>query len=144
MRHNPALFLALPVLVPTAACFEDQVCTMAYVADQVEIIVETPDLAEGEWTVTVDTASCTLTVPGGVESCTEGEPSLVLLMSEDGRSLTQMRLWEGAPATVDIELVHEGVMVFADSIEPTYIEEEPNGEGCGVVQWATVSISFND
>ena len=144
MRHNPFRLLALPILASATGCMAKKACNMVYAPDSVEITVESSGFDEGEWIVTVDTASCTLTLPGDVESCTMDLPSLQIYLSEDGSSITQMRLWEGAPASLDIEFSHEGVVMFSDSIEPTYVEEEPNGEGCGVVQRGTATISMDD
>lgn len=144
MRHNPFLLLALPILASATGCMVKKMCSMVYVPDGVEITVESSGFDEGEWTVTVDTASCTLTLPGEVESCTAGLAWLEIFLSEDGSSITQMRLSESTPASLDIEFVHEGVVVFSDSVVPTYVEEEPNGKGCGVVQLGTATISMDD
>lgn len=136
----PALALALALL---AGCPE-RACTLLYAPDNVVVEIDADAFEAGEWVVAVEDQACTITLPGTEADvvCTEGATPLYLSLSADGTRITQAMLTEAAPASVEVEILHDGAVVFADALSPVYTEDEPNGEGCGVSRYGTVSLSL--
>jgi hypothetical protein len=144
---NRALSHVLPALalLPALTGCPQQACTLLYAPDNVVVDVQSDAFAEGEWVVSVGDAACTVTLPGTESDmvCTEGVQQLYLTLSADGTAITEAMLRESAPASLDIEILHDGAVVFSDAVSPTYTEEEPNGEGCGVSRFGTAAISLD-
>lgn len=132
-------------LVSTLSACAGMACTEIGYNDVVNLTVEADEgfWQEGDWEVTVDTFTCTFTLPSDEAelACEEDAQflGLTVFFSEDGTEVEAIRasyqpLVEPAPETLDITLLQGEEVAFSGSISPDYDKSEPNGEGCGFQQ----------
>ena len=132
----------LPLLLLTAC--GDLSCDRLYMPDLLLVRLSSSDWPAGTYTVTLtdtdtfDTLTCTATLPGSDVPC---DDELSLLKVVDG-ALLQLEAWDFAPDTVTVEVSEVGTALFLDDFSPTYEEDEPNGEGCGVQRVGAVDAAW--
>lgn len=115
-------------------------CHLIYTADGASVTLEADTWAPGLYQVDVNGESCVVTLPGGEDlDCSE---HLSLQLSADNAGIDALRFTESAPATLDIELLRDGLEFDSISLDPDYLTTEPNGEGCGEQHWAVESAAI--
>lgn len=136
--------LPLALLPPLAGCPE-QACTLLYAPDHVVVTLDADAFEAGEWQIVVGEQACSVTLPAGDAgvTCTGDAPSLHLTLDPSGAAITEATLTEAAPASVEVEISHDGVVVAREVLVPTYTELEPNGPGCGVTRAGEASLDID-
>ena len=132
----------LAVLMSLLGCdAPSQSCTEMYAPDMltVEVTAEAGWAGEVELSASGDGVTITCVLPDGesAASCDDLQSNLSL----SGDTLTAS-LWELAPDSVELVVRVDGVEVAAQTLAPSYTEDEPNGSGCGVRLLATETISL--
>lgn len=144
MRRS--LLNLLPVLaaLPTLAGCPGRMCTDMYVPDSVLIDFEADGFEAGDWEVVVGDHACTLVLPGTEADieCDSDAIELEVRLTADGAGISEVLLTESAPASLPVEVLHDGAVVFSDDLSPTYEEDEPNGKGCGITRHGSATVAL--
>ena len=118
-------------------------CNLMYAPSGVGIELHQPSWDEGAWVFEAEGA-------GEVHSCGMSLPLVDGLAPCDGIELTydeeagivDFFVLEWTPAQVEFRAYHDDVQVFVESVQPSYAEDEPNGEGCGVRRQFTAAADL--
>ena len=138
--------LALPVaLLPALTGCPPRACTMLYAPDSVVVELQAESFEAGEWQVVVGDQMCTIVLPGteADAECTGSAEALYLTLNSAGTAIIEAMLVEAAPASLVVEVSHDGAVVAQETLSPEYTEWEPNGKGCGVSQAGTATIDLD-
>ncbi len=133
------LLLSLPLLL--AAC-TSQTCTLMHAPDNVDVQLVADSWAPGTYEVEALGEICTVVLPAVTDPSCSGTV-LGLALSEDDSGLASVTLWEAAPDAFDLTIRLDGVELLSEEVVPSYVEDEPNGEGCGIRRSGTASISLD-
>jgi hypothetical protein len=89
--------------------------------------------------------SCNVTVGGTViEPCTSSHLSVEGKDSSGLVVLSTLRAWfDYAPFTFDLSLAKDDVNLTTQTITPQFVEDEPNGKGCGIQRQAVVPLTVS-
>jgi hypothetical protein len=113
-------------------------CTLAYSPDSLAVRFVASSWPAGDWSFAVDDARCTVTLPGGTVSCTEGATGEI-----SDREVTVVPNFNPkAPNSVLTVVARDGREVLRKSVTPSYTESEPEGEGCGVRRAGAVVVTI--
>ena len=113
-------------------------CTTAYSPDFLAVRFVASSWPAGDWSFAVDDARCTVTLPGGTVSCTEGATGEI-----NDREVTVVPNFNPkAPNSVLTVVARDGREVLRKSVTPSYTESEPEGEGCGVRRAGAVVVTI--
>lgn len=146
MRPSPSHLLSLALLSAITGCpMEQQACTLMYAPDQVIIELEAGAFETGEWQIAVAGEVCTITLPGAEAEvvCPLDDVPLSLTLNDDGTAITEALLFGAAPASLAVEVSHDGVIIASETLSPDYEPFEPNGLGCGVSQAGTAVLDLD-
>ena len=145
MRPSPSHLLPLTLLPVLSGCPMDQSCTLLYAPDQVLIEFQADALATREWQVAVADEVCTITLPGAEADvvCPLDDLPLTLTLNDDGTAITEALLFGAGPASLSVEVSHDGVIVASETLSPTYELFEPNGAGCGESKAGTTVLDLD-
>ena len=136
----------LPVLL-LAGCELGHSCNLMYSPDTLTVELDGA-YATGEYELEIFSASgdelCTFAVgiPDADQALCTGDVEEVYFDLDAEGAITSLSLWNFAPATLDVVLYLDGVEVSSETLTPDYREDEPNGEGCGVRSFGTVTVAF--
>ena len=116
-----------------------QSCTLMYSPSSLQVEFD-PGLSDvGEYRVELDGVGCTLAIPYD-----EAAPPVCddfAYIDWDDTAVLGIRLEEQVEDAMELRVLLDGTEVHAETIEPDYDEDEPNGEGCGVRRSAVVVVS---
>ena len=115
-------------------------CTTAYYPDSLAVRFVASSWPAGDWSFAVDDARCTVTLPGGTVSCTEGATGEI--SDREVRVFLNFFRLPRAPSSVLLVVARDGREVLRKSVTPSYTESEPNGEGCGVLREGAVVVTI--
>lgn len=142
MPRDLSRLAALPALALLAGCELGQSCTLMYAPSFVQVELLADEWPEGLWEIEALGASCTGELPDTQSwECPEG--ALTVELSDDGTALLAFQLQDQAPDSFEVTIRHDGVEVVTATIVPDYVEDEPNGEGCGVRRSGTAELDLD-
>lgn len=118
-------------------------CNAMYSPDQVLIDFGSFEFEPGAWSLQIDAEeviTCDFDLPADdlILNCDGAE--VYGTLSNDGLHIDELNVWEFAPADFSVSLSLDGELVAEQDFSPEYDEDEPNGEGCGVRQFASVAF----
>ena len=136
-----ALLTACDIVQPIG----DISCNAMYSPDQVHIDFDAFEFEEGDYSIVFtsdETVICDVSLPADADEYIDcdGEPEVMVTLSNDGSRIDEMALWEYAPDAFEVEILLDGELVDEARFEPAYEVDEPNGEGCGERSYAAVSF----
>ncbi len=144
MRSLLVIALALTF---TAACEDiNRSCNAMYAPDMLTVTLD-GDLAEGAYVVELSDADLVVTCTFSIDS-TLAEPDALCEGTEidfdigDDGAITELRVWDWAPAEVEIVIGLDDVELHSETLVPSYDVDEPNGKGCGERSYATEVVSI--
>jgi len=105
-------------------------CNDMYAPSGVDVAFLSDTWAPGLWELEVEGETCVFTLPGAddVDCSTVLWPRF----DADRTRMEAVFLSEQTPDVVEIVLTRDGVEVDAVSVQAIYVQDEPNGPGCGV------------
>ncbi len=136
-----AIFFSLSASIIALSGCEGRVCNTLYAPDQANITVQSSGFDPGFYEVEALGELCSVTLPGTTVTCSG--TVLNLTLDSGGTAITAINVWEEAPEELDVVIFLDGVELLNETITPTYTESEPNGAGCGFVQFGTAELTLN-
>ncbi len=117
----------------------EKACNLMYAPDTLHIEVVNSNDWEGSITAIMSSSDGTITceVDEIERPCDELESTS--WRSEDRLILS---LWGFSPDSLDIQILVDGIEVANEPLEPTYSEDEPNGEGCGFRSIGNIEVAL--
>lgn len=141
MKSSIALLAALPVALLFFTGCVPQSCNLMYAPSYVDVDLVADDWPPGDYTVSALGDTCTVTLPAFDAPVCSGT-TLSLELSADSRGLARLYLWEASPTSFDLVILVDGAELVDEAIAPVYVEDEPNGKGCGVRAGGSVSVEL--
>ncbi|MFT5686676.1 MAG: hypothetical protein ACI8RZ_007632 [Myxococcota bacterium] len=131
----------LPMLLSLTGCdLVGQSCNLMYAPDFLTLEISGADLSgKVGASVTGDgtTISCIILEGEAEASCDDLQSSASIV--DDALTLS---LWDFAPDEAELTVWTADTSVKPVTVSPTYAEDEPNGEGCGVRRSATEEVAL--
>lgn len=117
-------------------------CNLMYAPDNVEVEVSASSWEPGAYEVEAMDEICSFVLPAdGGPSCTG--TVLGVELTDDGSGIAHITLYEAAPDAFDLVIRVDGAELLVEEVVPTYTEDEPNGEGCGVRRSGTATVALD-
>ncbi len=140
-----ALFFLAPVL-GLLGCGLD--CNLMWAPDNLSIEFDPEVSTPGVWTFELSgdhEASCEVELPVPDPSDMAYTPcdadTLSLQLSGDGADVGGLYLDNVAPSMLTLAVYYNATLVYEDVLEPSYVVDEPNGQGCGERYSGQVTVS---
>lgn len=112
-------------------------CNLMYAPDNLQVNFDPALTDDGEYLLEVEGGgSCIVRLPDDV-SC-EGDNTLSPVGLPD--KISGLSFFGSAPESVHLTISLDGTVLSTHELTPTYTTTEPNGEGCGDTQSATVTV----
>lgn len=135
--------MCLGVLLFTTGCeVLGQSCNLMYAPDNVVVALSASAWPEGVWEVEAEGETCTVTLPGDGSDLSCSGMVLGVQVANGGAGLTSFSLFDAAPEQFDVVIRVDGVEVLSEVVTPEYVEDEPNGKGCGERQSGAANLTI--
>ena len=132
--------LLIPLFALTGCDSLTTDCNTMYAPDTAQVELQADSWSDGAWEVEADGETCEITLPGTEAEIVCDGQILSISLNGDGSEINSLMLWESAPESFELVLRQDGVEVFSATVSPTYVEDEPNGEGCGFRSYGVATV----